>query len=160
MHDSSPLIDYSRHAHCCLFLLLRGYHTYFYLFPIIAFVTAFATVAEVAVVHIVLVMTTATRCGYQYLFVHRLFVARITIAANLFMRPIQLEIGFVVIKVPCFPVACVVANLALRTEAALVDFVIFFFVARPAIRLGILERRREVTLLALYQKVSSKQREG
>ena len=114
--------------------------------------TAFATVAEVAVVHIVLVMTTAARCGHQHLFVHRFFVARITIAANLFMRPIQLEIGFAVIEVPGFPIARVVASLAFRTQLALVH--VFFFVARPAIRLGILERRFDVTLLALYQHVA------
>ena len=84
--------------------------------------TTFTTVAEVAVVHIVLVMTTAASRGHQHFFVHRLLVAGITIGADLFVRPVQLEIGLVVIEVPRLPVARVVANLALRAEAALVDF--------------------------------------
>jgi hypothetical protein len=152
LHDSSPLNDDSRQAPCCLFILARGYHTYFYLFPVTAFVTTFATVAEVAVVHIVLVMATAASHGYQYFLVHRLHVAGVAIAPDLLVRPVQFEIGLVVIEVPRFPIARVVASLAFRTQLALMR--VFFFVARPAIRLGILERWFEVTFLALYQHVT------
>lgn len=73
------------------------------------------------------------------------------------MRAIQLEVGLVVIEIPGFPVAHVVAGFACRSQFALMY--IFLFMARPAIGLGVLECRSCVTLFALHQKMFADQRE-
>lgn len=119
----------------------------------------FATIAEVAVVHVVAVMATAAGTGDQHFFVHRIFVAGVAFIRRFFMRPGQFEIRLIVVEVPRLPIARVVAILTLGTEATLMHFPVFPLMARPAIRLGILECRRGMTLLALHQHVTPQQRE-
>ena len=114
------------------------------IFPHGYIVAAFALAPEGAVMNVVLVMATAAGGRQIYFLVCRLLVAIVTTG---FLVPVfQLEAGLVVIEIPDLPIARVVAALALRPQAAFVD--ILFFVARPAIRFCILERRRSVALLA------------
>src|SRR5664279_5701243 len=114
-----------------------------------------ATVTVTAVMDIIAVMATAAGIGDDHLLVHRPLVAGVAIVSALLVRPVQFEVGLVVIEVPSLPVARVVASLALRSKAALVDLVIFLVMARPAIRFRILERWRRVTLFTLYQHMTS-----
>ena len=82
-------------------------------------------------------------------------IYRISMAINaleILVFSVQLEFGLVVIKIPVIPVTGVVTGFTAFPESALMH--IMLFVARPAIRLGVLERRFDVTLLALYQHVS------
>lgn len=111
-------------------------------------------VAEVAVMHVIAIMATAAYSGRQHFFVHRFLVTRIAVVGGLFMRSVQLEVGFVVIEVPCLPITRVVASLAFRAQLALMH--IFLVVARPAIRFRVLERCCGMTFLALYQRMSPK----
>lgn len=116
----------------------------------------FATITEVTVVYVITVMATAAGTGDQYLLVHRILVAGVAFVRCLFMRSGQLEVRLIVIEVPCLPIACVMAVLALRAEATLVHFSVFPLMARPAIGFGILECRRGMALLAFHQHVTSK----
>ena len=119
-----------------------------------------ATIAVTAVVNIVAVVATTAGAGHRYFLVHWPLVAGVAVVCTFLVRPVQLEAGLVVIKIPGFPVACVVTSLAFRAETTIVDFSIFLVVARPAIRFCIFERRRCVTLFALYQHMTPQQREG
>ena len=100
---------------------------------------------------------TATAFGSQHHFIaHRLFVTSIAVICTFFMRPIQLEIGLVVIEIPGSPVTRVVASLALGTQLAFMH--ILLLVTCPAVRLDVLELRRVcMTLFALNQHMAAKQ---
>jgi len=114
------------------------------IFPRGYIVAALALAPEGAVMDIILVMAAAAGSRQVYFLVCRFVVAIVT--ADVIVPVFQLEAGLVVIEIPDLPIARVVAALALRPQAAFVE--ILFFVARPAIRFGVLERRRSVALLA------------
>ena len=94
-----------------------------------------ALVTICAIVLVILVMTSDARGGQYYFFIYRNIVA--TDALNLFVFPVQFEVGFIVIKIPAFPITGVMASLTLWTQCSFMN--VFFFMARTAIRFGILE---------------------
>ena len=69
------------------------------------------------------------------------------------MFSIQLELGFIVIKIPVLPVTGVVTGFTAFPESALMH--ILLFVARPAIRLGLFEHHGYMAFLALNQNMFS-----
>ena len=89
----------------------------------------FTAVAEVTVMHIVARMAATAHSGREYLLVHRFAVAGVTLVGGLFVRPIQLELGLVVVEIPSTPRAGGVANLAFGAQSALVHFLVVFFMA-------------------------------
>lgn len=90
---------------------------------------------ECAIVLVVLLMATDAACSQNDLCSNRGIVAIDTFKILVFA--IQLEIGFIVIKIPVFPVAGVVTFLTACAERTLVH--ILLFMTGPAIRLGFLE---------------------
>jgi hypothetical protein len=70
----------------------------------------------------------------------------------------QLETGVFVIEVPARPVARVVTGFAVGTETAQVY--VLFFMARPAIRFGVLESGSEMTFVARNQSMQPGQRKA
>jgi hypothetical protein len=122
------LLAHSR-AIACFHAFGRDNHAHLDLLPIIAIVTAITTIPVITVMHVVPVVTAAACSGSHHLFVHRLGVARITFMRRFLVRPVQLKLGLIVVKIPRFPVTRVVANLTFSTQFLLVD--IFFLVTRP-----------------------------
>ena len=94
-------------------------------FPCQANMTVIALRAKCAVVLVVLLMAAYTTCSQNHLRSYRGIVA--VNAFEFLVLSIQLEVGFVVIKVPIFPIAGVVTFLAARTKRAPVR--ILFFMA-------------------------------
>lgn len=78
--------------------------------------------------------------------------------ANFLVLPFQPEAGFIMVEVPVFPIARVMASLASRAQRAFMH--ILFFVTRPAVRLGILELGGQMAFFAFGQNVLSGKREA
>jgi hypothetical protein len=91
--------------------------------------------SEITIMLVILFMTTETGSHQNNLLFDRGIVAIDTL--QLVVLPFQLEVGFIVIEFPRLPVARVVTGLTTRSQCQLVR--ILFFMARPAIRFGILE---------------------
>lgn len=106
----------------------------------------FTLTAIGSAVHIFSGVTAATGAGYAQFFGHGLLVTLIT--AQFAMRTIQLEAGFIMVKIPGRPAAHVMAGVTCRTQAPLVY--VLFLMAGPAIRFGVLESRGGVTLFAIH----------
>lgn len=88
-----------------------------------------ATITKVTVVYIITLVTAAASGGSYDFLGHRFRVAGIALVGSLLVRPVQLEVGLVVIKVPCRPRTRGVANLAFGSQAATVDIGIILFMA-------------------------------
>ena len=116
----------------------------------------FTLTAIFSVVYIIAGMAAPACAGYTQFFIHRLLVTLVT--AQFAMRTFQPEVGFIVVKVPSFPVAHVMAGVTCRTQAALVY--ILFLMARPAVRFHVLESRGGMAFFALNQEMFTQQREG
>lgn len=88
-----------------------------------------AAIAEVAVVHIVTLVAAAASRRRHHLFVHGLAVTGVALVGSLLVRPIQLEVGLVVVEVPSFPRTRRVANLTFGSQPATVDLLIIILMA-------------------------------
>lgn len=118
-------------------------------FPVQPDMAVIALVSKIAIVLVVLLVTTDTGCRQNHFVVYRGIV---TIdALEPLVLPVKLEIGLVVVEIPVLPVACVVASIASGAKGTFVH--VLFRVTRRAIRLCLLEYHRQVTLLALGQYV-------
>lgn len=80
-------------------------------------VVAFVTVCPIVLV--ILTMTTDTTDSEGHFTVRRRFVAFRT--AYILVFTVQLEIGFVVVEIPVFPITRVMAVTAVRSQRTLVD---------------------------------------
>lgn len=109
--------------------------------------TTLALLSKAAIMNIAFLMTANTRGRrVQLVGIDRLLVAIQTL--GLFMGAVNLVLGLpVMVEIPGFPVARVVAGVALPAQPQLV--LVFLLVAGVAVRLGILEFRSFVALLAL-----------
>lgn len=110
-------------------LLAYKFSIHFYFLPCAAYVTTFTLATKSAVMYVIAGMAAAARTRYCQFFVHRQLVALVT--TQFAMGSIQLEAGFVMIKIPCLPVAQIVAAFTICTQSPLVH--ILFLMARPAI---------------------------
>ena len=119
---------------------------------------AVALRAEIAIVHIVSVMTASASLWRIYLFTHRALMALIAVG-NIFVRSGQFKVGLVVIEIPRLPATRVVALLTLGAKATLVYLLVILLMARPAFGLGIFESHRSVAFLALHRPMASQQGE-
>ena len=97
--------------------------------PLAGNVTTFTQMAEFTLVLVVLVVATATGSLDRKLFIlNGQFVA--SVAARLFVSTIQLELGLLVmIEIPGFPRACIVAILTLLAQPLLMRLLFFLLVA-------------------------------
>jgi len=125
-------------------------------FPRQSNVAVITLTSKCTIVLVILVMAADTVRAQIDLGAYRILVA--LCAAYILVFSIQLELGFIVVEIPIFPVTGVVAKLTTCSQRAFMR--ILFFVARPAVRLGILERGRGMALLALDQNVLSSKREA
>ena len=117
-----------------------------------------ALCAEAAEVSVILGMATEAVSDQTGRDVASLAMAVVTV--NLEMGTVQLEPSFRVIEVPGFPGSSVMTGLALDTKAALMPLLlIILFVALVAGGRRIMERWRQVTLLALDLGMASCERE-
>ena len=115
---------------------------------------AFALPAEIAFVHVLLLMATGASTGKADFPADRLFMTCHTFQA--LMSPVQLEMGApIVVEVPDFPVPAVVAGCAVGAETSLMR--VLFLVAGDAFGFGILECRRGMAFLAFDLEMSSQQ---
>lgn len=114
----------------------------------------FATPSERAVVLVVLVMATGAAGGQFQLPEYRGFMA--IGAFEVLVLALQLETGLVVIEVPVFPIARIVASFAIRTQRAFMH--VLLLMARPAVRLGVLVPGSRVAFLAFGYLMFSGQR--
>lgn len=113
-----------------------------------------AVFAQIAVSTIVLVILVVARhaTGSQgYFFGYRCLVT--FGASDILVFTIQLKVGFIMVEIPSLPITGVMASLTFRPQCAFMH--ILFFVARPAIRFGILESRRQMAFLAFDQYMFS-----
>ena len=118
---------------------------------------ALAVASELAVVHVIVVVTAGAGTGQAHLSFHGFAVAGVTI--NPLVSAVQFEVGaLVVIKAPGLPVARVVALAAVRAERELV--LVFLLVAGDALAFRVLEGRRQVAFLALDLGVFAEQRKA
>jgi hypothetical protein len=78
---------------------------------------------------IILVMASDAGRSQYYFLVYRNIVA--AAALDFLVFPIQFEIGFIVVKIPVFPVTCVVAFFTSSSKRAFMH--ILFLMTRPAI---------------------------
>ena len=93
-----------------------------------------AASAKRTIVLVVLVMATGATGGQFQFPEYRGFMTIGTL--EILMLGLQLETGLVVVEIPVFPIASIVASFANCSQCAFMH--ILFFMARPAIRLGIL----------------------
>ena len=95
-----PLIGGKRTAHP-LSAAFSGYSRAKIL-PLGGQVAAIAQLAELAAMHIIIVVAAIAGSWHDYPFIHYYFMARVT--ADLLMRAIQLEFrAGIVIEIPCLP---------------------------------------------------------
>ena len=110
--------------------------------------------AKISVVYIISVMATTAGLRRFDFAGHWTLVALVTIK-DILVRAGQFELGLVVIKIPGLPAAYGMTFLALGTQTTFMYLLVVFLVAGEAIRLGILEGRSNVTLLALHQRMTA-----
>jgi len=108
-----------------------------------------AMISICTIVFIILAVATDTADGKCHLIVRRRFMALRT--ADVLVLPFQFEIGSIVVEIPIFPIARIVAIATIRAQRALMD--VLLFVAGTAIRLGILKCSVQMTFLAFCQQV-------
>ena len=96
--------------------------------------------------HVFTGVTAATGAGYAQFLVHGLIMTFIT--AQFAMWAIQLEAGFIMVKIPSRPAAHVMAGVTCRPQAPIVY--VLFLMAGPAIRFGVLESGGGVTFFAVH----------
>ena len=108
---------------------------------------AFALLAEAAFVDVLAIMAASAGIRRQYLVaLHGHLVA--IMAIGLFVGAIEFVLGTtIMVEVPGLPVTCVVAAIALLAQTQLM--LVLLLVAGITIRLGVLELRRFVALLAV-----------
>lgn len=114
-----------------------------------------ATIAlwsKISIVFVILIMATTTRAGHPHFLLHLTHMALVAIG-DIFMRPSQLKVGFIVIKIPRLPVTRVMTFLTFGTQTTLMHLRIIFFMARPAVGFRILKGHSTVALLTLDQGV-------
>lgn len=143
-----------------------GIYTYLPLFPLLtphfdrlpirSDMATLALITICAIVFVVLVMASDACRSENHLLLDRYVVASGTL--DILVLPIQLEVGLVVIEIPILPVAGVMTLLTALPQRLLVC--ILLFMARPAVRLGLLEYHSDMAFLALDQDVLSRKREG
>ena len=75
------------------------------------------------VVLVVLVMTSGAGRGQHYFLSYRNIVATNTL--DFLMLTINLEIGFIVVKVPAFPIPGVMTSSTFRSKRAFMDVLLF-----------------------------------
>lgn len=126
----------------------------FYIAPFIAVMATVTLRAKITVVYIVAVMTTTAGLRCLDFARHRTLVALVTIK-DILVRTGQFEFGLVVIEIPRLPATHGMTFLALGTQTTLMDLLIVFLVTGETIRLGILEGRSSMTLLALHQRMTA-----
>src|SRR5512135_444461 len=109
--------------------------------------TMLTLLTKVSIVLVVLVMAAIASSSQNNRCLHGDFMA--INAFKIFVLPVQLEAGFVMIEIPAFPITGVVAIITTRSQCAFVD--VLLFVAGPAIRFGFLEHNSEMAFFALRQ---------
>ena len=116
-----------------------------------------ALLAKPSLMNVLAIVATGTGIRRQHLVAgHRLLMA--IGAFGLLVGSVNPVLGaFVVVEIPDFPVAGIVATLALLAQTQFV--LVFLLMARPAIRLGVLEFRRFMALLAVGLDMLAQQRE-
>jgi hypothetical protein len=114
----------------------------------------FTAPSERTIVLVILVMATCTTGGQFQFSEYRGFMAIGTL--EILVLALQLETGLVVVEIPIFPVARVVTSFAIRAQRTFMH--ILLFMARPAVRLGVLISGGQVAFLAFNYLVLSGQR--
>lgn len=109
---------------------------------------------EITVVYIVTIMATTAGLRRFHLAIHRALVTLVAVE-DVLVRTGQLEIGLVMIEIPRFPTAHVMALLAFRAQTTLMDLFVVFCMTGETFRFGILKGGTGVTLLAFHQSMSS-----
>lgn len=107
-------------------------------FPVQSNMAMIALLSEIAIVLVILIMTTDAGCRQNHFAAYRCIVTIDTLES--LVLSVKLEVGFIVIEIPVFPVASVVASITCSAKGAFVH--VLFSMARRAIRLGLLEYHR------------------
>ena len=120
-------------------------------FPVQSNMAMIALLSEIAIVLVILIMTTDAGCRQNHFAAYRCIVTIDTLES--LVLPVKLEVGFVVVEIPVLPVASVVASFASSAKGAFVH--VLLRMARRAIRLRLLEYHRQMTFFALGQNMLS-----